>query len=137
MGGKVQLTLVLVFMLGLSGIGVFFYLGQEASIRDIRRQGDINSIALTMEVHYDDVTGKYTPLQIKQFSTGIPQDPISGAQCQSKPDSSSPLTMCHYCVGAYSNDCTVVAPGIPSGGSSWSVCAALEKGGTYCRYSSR
>lgn len=128
----VELLVVITIIAILSVIGVTVFTGVQKTARDSRRRADIDSIANAMEAHYNQTpasgcaggtTGQYCALAATFFASGaIPTDPINSG-------------VNRYCVGSACPAAggTVVAATQPPAGATFTVCANLEAGGTYCK----
>lgn len=113
----VELLVVVAIIAVLSVIGITIFSGVQKNARDARRKADISSISNALEAHVNTTTNQFctgaagtycAPLaSVSWFSSGlIPTDPSTGAQYT----------------------------GLPvNGATSYSVCATLEAGGTYCQ----
>lgn len=106
----IELIIVIAIIAILATVGIIIYSGQQRNARDTKRKVDINTLSSGLEARFNTTcgTGKYCAMQPSQFSNGIPKDPSTG------------------------NDYT----GLPADGdSTYTICANLEAGGTFCQSS--
>ena len=105
----------------------------QKSARDAKRISDIQSIASTLELNYDNRGSSYEKIEPGMFKTGtLPKDPQQGIRaCNSR--------LCTYCFrdgGGFCSDTDrKLADFTPS--PKFTVCANLESGGYFCRSSQR
>ena len=130
----VELLVVISIISILAVIGITIYQGQQKNARDARRRADINSIAQALEA--SKVAGQinYTALAGTMFVSGsVPADPTNS---NSVPENACP-GVCKYCVKSANGTCasndTPVAVGAPGAVATWTLCANLESGGSFCR----
>lgn len=68
--------LVVISIIGiLSTIGFMAFQGVQKTARDTKRKADVATIAKALEMHYNQATKKYQPLDANWFSQGIPKPP--------------------------------------------------------------
>lgn len=142
----IELLITLSIIAVLSVLGLVIFTNVQRTSRDTQRKADIDSIASSMEQHFNQspasgctggVTGQYCALAATFFSSGqIPTDPINtGTTCSTN--------ACKYCVRSAAGACatgdTTVAAGAPAAAATYTVCTSLEStsgpGGQnyYCR----
>lgn len=126
----VELLVVISIIAILSTIGLTVFANVNKSARDAKRKEDIQAIAKALEVNYNDSSGKYTALAANQFSGNTwPTDPQNGQLTGCNGD------RCGYCGHITSNSTAVCTASnvinstnpINGEGTTWSVCANLEK----------
>ncbi len=98
----VELMVVVTIIAVTAGVGTALFKDAQAKSRDARRVGDINTIADTLEMHYNFRTRAYPAYQSSWFANGkVPFDPLSlnGSTPVSGPCGSIPGSKhdCEYC----------------------------------------
>lgn len=112
----VELLVVISIIAILSVIGITIFTGAQKNARDSRRRADVDSISKALEVHYGDTTcgaavSSYCAPEVGWFSGGaLPKDPQTSADYAGLPG---------------------------DGATTYTVCATLEAGGTFCRTQQR
>lgn len=131
----IELLVVISIIAILAVIGVAVYSGQQKNARDARRRADIEAISGAMEA--SKVAGQlnYTALAATMFVSGsIPADPTNSNVVPA--DNACP-GVCKYCVKSSIGTCaetdTAVGVGAPAAVPTWTLCANLESGGSFCR----
>lgn len=101
----IELLVAISIVAVLATIGFSLFQGAQATARDAKRRADVQSMATSLETHFDAVTGIYAPLDSTWFSDKIvPVDPLNAS--------------------GY-----VYSVVIPEGSATYVACAKLEKGG--------
>lgn len=130
----IELLVVIAIIAILSMVGIAVFQGQQKSARDARRKADVAVIAQAMEAQKTAGSTAYPLLAVTSFASGlIPVDPAS---TNVAPDNACP-GVCKYCVKSAIGTCaitdTTVAAGAPAAVATWTICANLEAGGSFCR----
>ncbi|MDO8576950.1 MAG: type II secretion system protein [Candidatus Daviesbacteria bacterium] len=113
----VELLVVVSIIAVLSIIGITIFTGVQKNARDARRRGDIDSMSKAIEAHMNNTTNQYCTAAAGTYCA--PQDSTSWFSSGTRPI--DPATSAQY-------------TGQPvNGATSYTVCATLESGGTFCR----
>lgn len=139
----VELMIVIAIIAILTVIGVVVYQGQQKNARDTRRSSDIQAIAQSLEAQKQPGQINYPVLAPVFFSSQkIPVDPtntIEGTDsvcpgvCQyCFTLSATPISDCPASGGSYISSETADPSGW-SASPTWTVCANLESGKSFCR----
>ena len=116
----VELMVVISIIAILSVIAIAVYSNSQKGARDAKRRADIDSLSSSLEQHYNETSAQYctgsssgtycAPLDSWFTNGAIPTDPSTGAQ--------------------YS--------GLPAdGGATYTICATLEVGQSFCKSNQR
>ncbi|MBU1031752.1 type II secretion system GspH family protein [Patescibacteria group bacterium] len=111
----VELLVVISIIAVLSVIGITIFTGVQKNARDAKRRADINSISSALEAHYNSNINQYCTANAATYCN--PQDAwFAGGKIPTDPQ-----TNVNY-------------SGLPGNGvTTYSICATLEAGGTYCK----
>lgn len=112
----IELLIVVAIIAVLSVIGITIFGNVQKNARDVRRKGDINAISSALELRVNRIpnpcnqaVGTYCAPQNNWFASGvIPTEPLPAPYPQ------------------YSG------VSFASGATTYTICATLELGGTYC-----
>ena len=132
----IELLVVISIIAILSVIGLAIFTQVQKNARDATRMADINAIAQALEVNR--TAGKYVVLATTQFAGGkIPLvDPQDIEYCgNSVPDIQPGDITAKRCASPAGY--AVISSTIPPAGTSWKICAWLEAGVAFCRYSTQ
>ncbi len=141
----VELLVVISIIAILSVIGITVYSSVQKNARDARRRGDIDSIAMALEVNKKN-TG-YQVLADNQFAGGkIPAtDAQSNAYCGNTVSAAASTGMTASACASGWNAVSAASPVAASDQTTgWTICAWLENGltgngtaGAYCKSSTQ
>lgn len=133
----IELLVVVGIIAILAAVGITIYSSTLQFSRDSKRTQDIQSIAKTLENHYDPITSAYPTLDPSWFinpdspTPAVPSDPLNGeTSCFNG-------LVCRYCFNPVGSSCAAGDPATFNGGRTFKVCANLESNksiasGIYC-----